>query len=418
MVTPENTATEVERATPGDKIVKLEESFQLFTRTTMELEDSYRKLTRRANRIDVELKRTNDELSRKVEELRSLSDNRMSILEALPNGIVVLDQARCISSVNPAAERILGRRSSELVGRHAEAVVGPAGDQLLARWQERQTKSWERDIVALDGSRRRVSFTVANLPDGSQLQVLNDLTVVTRLREQIGRLDTLAALGEMAAGVAHEIRNPLNGIDGFAGLLTRALETDVKRESLIRYASNIRRGVREVNDIVTNLLTFAAPESISPTPVNLPSLVKEVVDSFAERASRDVCLTFVNSIPATSQVAGDAVKLRIIFSNLIQNALQAVDADGQVRVSLERDDQNGSAVVTVTDNGGGIPEEIKGRLFQPFATTKAQGTGLGLAIAQKFASLHKAQISVDNLQGGAAFRVTIPLLNEKDSRHA
>ncbi len=420
MATQQHIATETERIPSAEEIVKLEESFQLFTRTTLELENSYKKLTRKANRIDIELKRTNEELYEKVEELGALSDNRMSILEALPNGIVVIDPCRTISSVNPAAERILGRRALELVGRTANAVVGPTGDLLLipGRTENSTSRTWEREIVALDGSRRQVAFTVANLPDGCELQVLTDLTVVTRLREQVGRLDTMAALGEMAAGVAHEIRNPLNGIDGFAGLLTRSLEDTTESEPLVRYAKNIRRGVREVNDIITNLLTFAGPESIQLNPVDLPSLVSEVVASFSDRTTREIDLKYIENLNRRAVVAGDAVKLKIICSNLIQNAIQAVGQEGKVAVSLTLSGNGKSAVLKVNDNGGGIAVEVRDRLFQPFCTTKASGTGLGLAIANKFAALHRAEISCHDIEGGTSFVVSVPLIEEEAQNHA
>ncbi|MFT7617198.1 MAG: PAS domain S-box-containing protein [Planctomycetota bacterium] len=407
-------ATEKERTPSADEILNLQESFQLFTRSTIELESSYKKLTRKATRIDIELKRTNEALSRKVKELGALSDNRMSILDALPNGIVVIDECRTINSVNPAAERILGRRTTELVGRSADAVVGPTGDFLLLPTSNPNSvkKSWERDVVALDGSRRQISFTSAILPDGCELQVLNDLTVVARLKEQVGRLDTMASLGEMAAGVAHEIRNPLNGIDGFAGLLARSLQATGDNASLIRYAQNIRRGVSEVNDIVTNLLTFASPETIQLNPVALSTLVHDVVTGFVDRANQTAKLVCEGFLSSTTTVAGDPVKLKIIFSNLIQNALQAVGDSGSVHVTIARGEDRKTALVTVNDDGGGIPDEIRERLFQPFCTTKASGTGLGLAIASKFAAMHNGAISCQDIHGGTSFKVTLPIATE------
>ena len=269
-------------------------------------------------------------------------------------------------------------------------------------------KSWERDIVALDGSRRQISFTSASLPDGCELQVLTDLTVVTRLREQVGRLDTLAALGEMAAGVAHEIRNPLNGIDGFAGLLARSLNKSGDGEPMTRYAENIRRGVREVNEIITNLLTFASTETIQKSPILLPALIREIVSGFADHTESGVQLQFDCQVSGNTIVDGDPVKLKIIFSNLILNAIQAVDGEGHVNVTISQLQNSKTVTISVQDDGGGIPVEVKDKLFQPFCTTKASGTGLGLAIANKFAALHNAAISCHDLQGGTSFQVMMP----------
>ncbi|MCB9834121.1 MAG: PAS domain-containing protein [Planctomycetes bacterium] len=400
-------------ATPD--LARLEESFRLFTETTRGLESAYNALNRRAARIDVELKRSNDELRDKIQELEALSDNRMSILQALPSGVVVLDAGGFVSCVNPAAERILGRRALELLGRSARAVVGPTGDRLLVDEEDGGAgrRGIERELVTMDGSRRHVSYTIAALPDGGQLQVLNDLTVVTRLREQIGRLDTLAALGEMAAGVAHEIRNPLNGIDGFAGLLERALErAEADPATLARYAEKIRRGVREVNDIITNLLTFAAQESINPAPVPLADLIEEVVEELAKFGPRDAARPRITgNLPALT-IPGDPVKLKIVLTNLVRNAIEAAGPEGRVEVALERAADRKRALVRIEDDGGGLPEEVRSRLFRPFTTTKASGTGLGLAIANKFAALHGGEITFKDIPGGTAFTVALPVNDE------
>ncbi len=412
-----NAAGQIEtNAAQAPELARLEETFKVFTETTRGLENAYENLSRRALRIDLELKRTNEDLQEKVAELEELSENRMSILQALPSGVVVLDAAGFVSCVNPAAERIIGRRAAEILGRAAEAVVGPTGDRLLVVecLGDRNRGVVEREIVALDGSRRHISFTVATLPDGGELQVLNDLTVVTRLREQIGRLDTLAALGEMAAGVAHEIRNPLNGIDGFAGLLERTLDrSNSDPETLERYARKIRRGVREVNDIVTNLLTFAAPESIMSAPVAVSELIAEIVEELTKFNSGASARTSLeDGLPRGFTVPGDGVKLKIVVTNLVRNAIEAAGPEGRVAVGLERSADGKRLLVVVDDDGGGLPEEVRSRLFRPFTTTKASGTGLGLAIANKFTALHGGEITFKDIPGGTRFTVSLPAIDE------
>src|SRR5262249_38152607 len=144
-------------------------------------------------------------------------------------------------------------------GRDVRAMSARDGAPLLAlQIPGAGATPVERDVVSLDGSKRRVSSVVQTLEDGGRMEVISDLTEVSHLRTQLTRLDTLAALGEMAAGIAHEIRNPLNGIEGFAGLLARALasDEDVDRAQAQRYVDRVRRGVVEVNEIVTNLLLW------------------------------------------------------------------------------------------------------------------------------------------------------------------
>ena len=407
-----NTATQIddERTPSPREIARLEESFRLFTDSTREMEKSYRDLTRRASRIDVELRRTNSELARKVEELQHATANKNDILDALPNGVVVIDPTGIITSVNPAAERIIGRPSRELLGRSREALVGSTGEPILVAADDprRDDSLVESDVVNLEGSRRRLSRSVAPLADGSELQVLTDLTVVTRLREQVHRLDTLAAVGEMAAGVAHEIRNPLNGIDGFAALLLRAVGKDGGTPDMIRYAENVRRGVGDVDAIITNLLNFAAPDSLRLSQVDVIAMLHGLCGEARELSwgSAGVDLQMHTPLESTL-VAGDAVKLKIVFTNLIRNAIDAVNDRGRVAidVNLDRD----QVVIDVRDDGPGVPEEIRPRLFRPFATTKARGTGLGLAIASRFVALHQGDITFADAEPGTVFTVTLPV---------
>lgn len=403
------TACETQPAPVSGDIARLEESFEVFTKMTRDLEVAYDKLTRRASRIDVELRRTNAELGEKVTELQALTENRNSILDALPVGVVVIDAAGHIGYVNPSAERMLGRRGAELVGRSCEAVVGPTGDRLLAGGAD----GAEREVVALDGSRRRLSHVRESLPDGGELQVLSDRTVVARLREQVNRLDTLAALGEMAAGVAHEIRNPLNGIDGFASLLARTVDReDDSDPSLARYAENIRRGVREVNAIVSNLLTFAAPERLQPRSVEPVRVIEEVVrevSTFPDTTKAVELSHDASPEAAAVMLCADVVKLRIVFTNLVRNAIEAIESCGRVTVETELDDERGRLVTHVTDDGPGIAPELVSKLFQPFTTNKPEGTGLGLAIAHKLVALHGGELRHVPRSSGCRFTVSLPL---------
>ena len=394
-------------------ITRLEESFRTFTQMTKDLEVAYNNLTRRAARIDLELRRSNSELEEKVAQLERLTRNKNEILDALPSGVVVLDATGTIAAVNEAAARLIGRPNVELIGRSKESITGPTGDELLITKVATTNMSVldNRDVTCLDGSRRHLSLVRVDLPDGTEVQTITDLTIVTRLKEQMTRLDTLAALGEMAAGVAHEIRNPLNGIDGFAALLDRQLRKKPDAGTTTRYTENIRRGVREINSIVTNLLHFAATESFVVAPCNVTSLVEALVDDFGRFSAnhQHVTLAFEKSERATdSRVHGDAVKLKIVFANLIRNAIEAVGAHGTVRITAELEEPSGRVVVQVDDNGRGLPTEIRERMYRPFSTTKPEGTGLGLALAHRFVTLHGGEIRHEDLYPGTRFLVLLP----------
>ncbi|MCA9319916.1 MAG: PAS domain S-box protein, partial [Planctomycetes bacterium] len=396
-------AAQTEAMPPSAReIARLEESFRLFTRTTQDLESSYKRLTQRAARIDTELAGANRRLHTQVEELERVTRNQRGTLDALPVGVVVMDASGTLIDVNRAAEHMIGRQRDELVGRSRAVIVGPTGDALLT---DRDTPD-EREVVALDGSKRRLAWSSASLPDGHEVQVLTDRTVATRLREQVSRLDTLAALGEMAAGVAHEIRNPLNGIEGFAALLERAVSKGVTDAGLTRYADNIRRGVREVNTIISNLLTFASPDSIRSGRVDLSALLQGIIDEV--RGSHATAKTIRGHFPreGCEDVPGDAIKLKIVFVNLIKNAVEAAGIEGHVDVLLELSER--SFLVTVRDDGPGLAPTMRDKLFRPFSTDKPDGTGLGLAIANKLVSLHGGGIEALEAAQGCTFRVTLP----------
>ncbi|HGY91724.1 MAG TPA: PAS domain-containing protein, partial [Planctomycetes bacterium] len=334
------------------------------------------------------------------------------ILDALPDGVVVINAADQVICVNPAAERILGRSAEEILGRSRRAVVGPTGDPLLAGVLEGRTRGRvEREVTTLDGSVRHIAYTSAPLPAGCELQVLTDRTVASRLRQQVNRLDTLAALGEMAAGVAHEIRNPLNGIDGFAALLGRELVSEGRNEDVSRYAARIRRGVSEINAIVSNLLGFAAPQGLQNGRVDLHHLLSSVCAEAQEFAPKDVSIHFHSEAGVASEVEGDTVKLRVVFLNLIRNAVEAVHEDGTVQVDLEAD--HGKLIIRVRDDGPGLAPAMRLKLFRPFSTTKAQGTGLGLAIAHKVCALHGGTIEHEESEHGCTFRVELPAAIEE-----
>lgn len=415
------TGCETEQTTQAGDIARLEESFQVFTRMTRDLESAYNKLSGRAARIDLELVRTNKELRHRVHELNDLTLEKSAILDALPGGVVVIDGTGCITFVNRAAAVALGQPSAELVGRSRAALVGPTGDYLLAQpgtpgGGASSGPCAEKDITTLDGSRRRISITVEPLPQGSELQVINDHTVVTRLREQLGRLDTLASLGEMAAGVAHEIRNPLNGIDGFAGLLERALKSGKNVDSTLRYASNIRQGVREVDAIITNLLTFAAPGACRFTTLSIASILEGIVETsqsfVGDQPAREISLTIHPDLRRVP-VQGDSVKLKIVWTNLVKNAIEA--ARSRVDISAAPSDDATHYEVAIRDDGPGLSDEIRQRLFTPFSTTKAEGTGLGLAIAHKFTTLHGGEIDVSDSNRGSTFTVKLPVQPEENN---
>ncbi len=392
-----------------EDVAQLQRSFRVFNEVTRNLERSYSRLESRAAGVEGRLQDTNGRLRAKVAQLKSVSAELNGILDAIPCGVLATDADGTVTTVNPAAERILGRPSYEICGRDARTLLDHRGRAilLLANKDVRPGTIVERLVCCLDGSERYLSGSVAALPDGGRLEILSDQTEVAHLRSQVTRLDTLAELGEMAAGVAHEIRNPMNAVEGFAGLLEKAVRQEKgDPEQLCRYTDRIRRGVAEVNGIIRNLLLWARPEPARMDTIHISKLIDEVVGETSGHGGSDATIEVGDMADAT--IFGDRLKLKLAIGNLVRNAIEATGGDGKVEVSLRQG--RGKIQVVVDDDGPGIAPSVRSRLFHPFTTTKATGTGLGLALVRKFAELHGGAASVsESPLGGARFVFTLPV---------
>lgn len=388
----------------GAAIGRLNANFEAFTRASKELETAYERLRRRADDVDARLRESNQRVLTKSDELDRVTGHLHGVLDAIPSGVVATDTDGFVVSVNRAAERLLGRPARELVGRDVRVLRGRDGSPLLRlAAADPADVPAERDFESLEGARRRVVSTVSRLADGGRIEVLNDLTEVAHLRTQLNRLDTLAALGEMAAGIAHEVRNPLNGISGFAALLERAFEQGRAGDAdTRRCVERIRKGVGDVDAIITSLLMWARPERLSKTRFDLRDLV---VDAVAELGVVEGIETVLPSYAVS--VDADRTKLRIVLGNLLRNAREAAGEAGRVRIGTHKDGD--APQIVVEDSGPGISAEARARLFVPFATTKPRGTGLGLAIARKLTEVHGGELALRaGSLGGARFVVILP----------
>ncbi len=338
------------------------------------------------------------------------------IVNGITSGVLLVDAAERLRIANPAAQRLLGISDAQ-VGHDVQASLAkaPALIALLREAFQSRTPMARRMVtVALDGREAPLHLGVTMSPildpDGSWQAVIclfTDLTAVIALEEQVRLQDSLARLGELAAGIAHEFRNGLATIHGYARMIDPARLDGP-------YADYIR-GIRDETDalgrIVSTFLDFARPVQMAVAPVDLRTLIERAIDELGGDAAR-----LGGHIDITGDwraIAGDDAWLRQVFINLVRNALEAVRASGQPPVIVVRggiDAPAGMQHVAIDDNGPGISADAAGRLFQPFFTTKAQGTGLGLALVQKIIVMHKGRIgSMNRPEGGARFVVSLPL---------
>lgn len=217
--------------------------------------------------------------------------------------------------------------------------------------------------------------------------------------EEVRKTEKLALLGETAAALAHEVRNPLGAIKLFISML----KSDVAdRPEALQLIAQIDRGVNSLDNIVSNILQFSKNEKVKLSPVNVHSIISEQVSGF--KAAQGAKAAFDVSLQGNPFVNANEHGLRQVFHNLILNALQATRFAGRIGISAA--DDGGRLKITVTDNGPGIPDEVKTRIFEPFVTTKNEGTGLGLAVVSQIIRQHAGEIQAANDQG-ACFEISL-----------
>ena len=269
----------------------------------------------------------------------------------------------------------------------------------------------EKELQRPDGRTTPLGFSTALVRDEAgtilgALEVFNDLTEVKRLEAEVQRVHTLAALGEMAATVAHEIRNPLGGIAGYAGMLERDLGSEDPNRRLVH---KIIEGVARLNRIVSSLLTYTRPLRLNVYPVNLTELVEEATAFFAidvERSREDIHIERrYADRELTCRI--DPEQLQQVILNLLQNAMQAMPEGGTITVDVHA--ENSEGIFTISDTGVGMDDDVREKLFTPFFTTKEDGTGLGLVTSKKIIDAHNGQIRVDSEPGrGTQFSISLP----------
>lgn len=350
------------------------------------------------------------------------------IFDSFEDGVLVLSPEGGIEYLNDAAEKLLGLSRQSAVGRHySDALNQPHLAGMIATSGERGISLADRSAFldfppGLPGHPERVPVTLKVTPlndDGGARRgttvTIIDRTRTVEMERDLVRSDRLASMGTIAAGLAHEIRNPLGGIGGAAELLLREGSlSDTGREA----AQIVRREVERVNGLIERLLRFAKQEPVMPEELNIHQLLDETVALVRlARPGQEFVREYDPSLPP---VAGDAGQLKQVFLNLVQNAVQASPEGRSVIIGtrlvntfrfreVEERGYRRLIEVSVTDRGSGIRPEHFGRLFTPFFTTKQDGTGLGLATAHQIVREHEGFLTVNSQPGeGATFVVHLP----------
>lgn len=380
----------------------IENAISTVTSLLQGLQESHGKLEERAQHVEAQLCRTNDELATKVDELDRVKQHLESVLSSIPAGVVVYDESDRVVRANEAALEILGVERTALFG--AENVEGLAGRSADGEPIEVRCGDGETRVLA-----RRYSPVVleSGVPTGG-VEIIEDQTTLVRTKERMHRLDKTAALGTMAGGIAHEIRNPLHAIQGFAQLLLRETEGDSRAT---RHASRIQEGVQEIEAIVASMLGIAGDGELRLEAFNMRAVVREAVEAVLEERENSTRWG-VELVGPAANITADRIKLRQAIRNLVANACDAQPNGGSVRVETVTGEQ--SVSIIVSDDGAGVPPSDAERICDPFFTTRAEGTGMGLALVQRVAELHGGQLQLTthppgaSTLGGACFALLVP----------
>jgi signal transduction histidine kinase len=348
------------------------------------------------------------------------------IVSSMRNGVIAFRRDGTLALMNDEAYRTFGlTRSDKDIGRPFADVLQsvPAAVRVMSAVFELSYLP-NRAELRLKDLDRVIGYTLSQVKDDSgrpigAVMFFKDLTQVEQLAERERLRDRLASLGEMAAGIAHELKNPLAGIEVMAGLLRRQVPDSTDAQSLL---ADIISEAKLANAIVVEMLEFVRPIRLQVEHTNIADVVHQAMTLAESKTARGNVIVTVDLEEGLPSIEGDLHQLVQVFTNLFANAFEALDGKGRITVTAERSvieqdpamigvrPPTPTIVVDVADDGPGVPPEATDKIFDPFFTTKPQGTGLGLAIVRKIVDAHDGRIDVNSAPGtGTRFRVTLPV---------
>ena len=383
----------------------LPQAFERFQEHCEKLDAAQLALRKRLARAELRLQEKNRELARRLREIDVMKSRLSTIIESIPDALFVINGEAAIELANTAARELFG----------SVQTGAPLGDAVPAVRHVVDSAGPVRNVeisLPAESGERTLMATLTRLSDrpesgGTRILVLKDVTEYRLLKERLERDNRLAALGEVAANVAHEIRNPLGAIEGFG----RLLEQDLRASDpdAVRLLSRMIFAANQMNRVVGNLLNYTRQTPVRYVEGTLSDIVRDVLDMMELKATEcgvEVCLR----VAAPEEPCRfDPVRMKEVMTNLVSNAIQACVTRSGARVHVEAACDQGAAELSVRDNGKGIPEDALDRIFEPFYTLKNDGIGLGLALSKRIVEEHDGTISAENNpDGGACFRIRIP----------
>lgn len=382
------------------KTRELREAFAVFNQVSAELTQAYEQLQGKVTSLTAELAVANGELRRQYEEKQALSERLTLLLNALPAGVLALDDGGLVTEINPAARLMLGE---DLLGQSWGEV---AGRRLIPT---ETMDEWWLGAAAGHGAKRRVTIAENQLISGGvRILLIHDVTAAHEMKASLERNQRLAAMGEMAASLAHQLRTPLSAALLYSANLGKPGLSDEARE---RFAGKATDQLKRLERLIHDVLMFTRGEETGRERIKVEDLLADAVQSvepvFREKG---VGLRSESAIGEFIMVGSRKALVSALVS-LLENALQVSAAGAEVGLVATATMLNGRLVVrlAVSDHGPGVAPDLLARVFEPFFTTRAQGTGLGLAIALGVARAHDGSIEARSSLGeGSEFVLVLP----------
>jgi two-component system sensor histidine kinase AtoS len=355
------------------------------------------------------------ELEKDNKELYFLKRYNENIIKNLPVGVIILNDQDRLYLMNPPAAQILNLGEEELADGNLAGLFLRANlqeyDQILAVVRRREEGTWEEVRYGADKTLRISSFPFKDEDYEflGTIILLEDISKALLFNEYLRRVEKIASTAELAAGVAHEINNPLGIVLNYTNLIKRK---SLASKSGMEKVRIIEEELLRIKEIVSSLLSFSRIDNSDMAPVDLADILHEVILLIHHKLhEKEINFLWARPQAGGLRVMGNANKLKQVFINLLVNSIEAVPRKGKVQVEMQADPPRRTVAVTFRDNGCGIPEAIRQQIFDPFFTTKQGGknTGLGLAISQHIIETHRGLIEV-NADGCTEFVVRLPLL--------
>lgn len=369
---------------------RLVEAFSTFTRASTALESAYWELQERVEYLTDELEQSNYYLS--------------SVLQSLPCGVLVIDEEHQVTMLNQVARGLFNLGGTNLPVDLGRVFTLASFSDRAREVQESILDTTEVRLKGGDDKEEKVLLcSWSRMRGGERVLVVQDVTRMRRLEDQMKRTERIAAMGEMALELAHEIRNPLGALELFASLLN---EDDLSKEDRARYLSNIQIGIRSLNTVLTNMLTFSRSSSGDRQVVCPQEIIAEIVD-FMEPLLKQRGIEASCTAEDDCYIEVDREMFRQVLTNLFTNALKALPQGGSLNLHTFQGEE--SVNLRMRDDGMGIPEKYQNMIFDPGFTTNPDGNGLGLAIVSRFMESHGGKISVNSRPGsGTEFLLEFP----------